>query len=59
MRINLHLAILAQALVAGPVALGGGFVKPTVEFNDIRVVVTYVSTNELMNLQGKFQCRSA
>ena len=54
MRVNLHLAILAQALVAGPVALGGELIKPTVEFNDMRVVVTYVSTNELMNLQGKF-----
>ena len=51
MRPTLHLAILAQALVAGPV-LGGELIKPTLDFNDMRVVVTYVSTSELANLQG-------
>ena len=53
MRPTLHLGMLPLALVAGPVALGGELIKPTVEFNDMRVVVTYVSTNELLNLQGR------
>lgn len=50
MRAKLHLAILAQALVAGPV-LGGEILKPTLDFSDMRVVVKYVSTGELANLQ--------
>ena len=45
------MGMLPLALVAGPVALGGELIKPTVEFNDMRVVVTYVSTGELANLQ--------
>jgi hypothetical protein len=53
MRPILHLAILTSALVAGPVALGGELIKPTLDFNDMRVVVNYVSTNELLNLQGR------
>ncbi len=50
MRANLHLAILAQALVAGSV-LGEELIKPTLDFSDMRVVVTYVSTGDLANLQ--------
>jgi hypothetical protein len=53
MRPTLHLAILAQALCAGPV-LGGELFKPTNDVNDMRVVVTYVSTGELVNLQHKY-----
>jgi hypothetical protein len=51
MRPALYLAILAPALVAGPTALGGELMKPTLDFNDMRVVVTYVSTGQLANLQ--------
>jgi hypothetical protein len=54
MRLALHLAILAPALVAGPAALGGELVKPTIDFNDMRVVVSYISTVELANLQHKY-----
>ncbi len=50
MRPTLHLVMLAQALVAGPVR-GGELIKPTVDFSDMRVVITYVSTGELANLQ--------
>jgi hypothetical protein len=53
MRLTLHLGILAAALLAGPV-LGGELIKATVDFNDMRVVVTYVSTGELVNLQQKY-----
>lgn len=53
MRAHLHLAMLAAALVAAP-AFGGETIKPTVDFNDLRVVVTYVSIGELVNLQAKY-----
>ena len=53
MRTILHLAILISSLVAESAALGGELLKPTVDFNDMRVVVAYVSTNELLNLQGR------
>jgi hypothetical protein len=42
--------IAASALLAGP-ALAGETIRPTVDFNDMRVVVTYVSTGELAKLQ--------
>jgi hypothetical protein len=35
-------------------AQGGEMMKPTVDFNDMRVVVAYVSTGELTNLQHKY-----
>jgi hypothetical protein len=54
MRLALHLAILAPALVAGPAALGGELLKPTIDVNDMRVVVSYVSTNELLNLHRQY-----
>jgi hypothetical protein len=50
MRPTLYLALLAQPLVAGLV-LGGELVKPTLNFSDMRIVVTYVSTGELATLQ--------
>jgi hypothetical protein len=56
MRLTLHLAILAQALVAGQVRGGEPF-KPTNDFNDMRVVVTYVSTLELVNLHHRYGAR--
>ena len=46
--------MLAAALVVGPAARGGDALKPTINFNDMRVVVAYVSTNELAGLQQKF-----
>lgn len=53
MRPHLHLLMLAQALVAGP-AFGGEVIKPTVHFSDMRVVVEYVTTGELVNLQHQY-----
>ena len=50
MRPTRYLAILALAVLAVPV-LGLELIKPTVEFNDLRVIVTYVSTGELANRQ--------
>ncbi len=52
MRPTLYLTVLACALSAS-VVLGGEPIKPTIDFADVRVVVIYVSTNELMNLQGR------
>ena len=41
------------ALFAGPVQ-GGELLKPTIDVNDMRVVITYVSTGELVKLQRKY-----
>ena len=49
----LHLAVLAGVLQAEP-ALGGELIAPSLEVKDMRLVVTYVSTGELVNLQGKY-----
>jgi hypothetical protein len=49
---TLHLLGLACALHAGP-SLGGELIKPTLDVKDLRVIVTYVSTDELVWLQGK------
>ena len=53
MRLAFYPAILALSLFAGPVR-GGELIKPTIDFNDMRIVVTFVSTNELVNLQRKY-----
>ena len=53
MRPTLHLVILAQALCAGPVR-GAELLKPTIDINDLRVVVTYLSTDQLVNIQHKY-----
>jgi hypothetical protein len=45
--------VVSLALLQWP-AQGGEVMKPTLDLNDLRVVVTYVSTNELVNLQRKF-----
>jgi hypothetical protein len=50
---TLQLALLACALQARPL-LGGELIKPTLDVNDMRVVVSYVSTGELVNLQAKY-----
>ncbi len=50
---TLHLAMLACALQAGPL-LGDELVKPTLDVKDMRVVVTYLPTGELVNLQAKY-----
>ena len=51
MRSPAHLTVLAAALFAAPAAPGGELIKPTLDFKDLHVVVTYVSTGELVNLQ--------
>ena len=53
MRPTVHLAILTLAPLSGPV-LGGELIKPTLEVNDMRVVVTYLSTGDLVNLQRQY-----
>ena len=52
LRPTLRLAALACTLCAR-VALGGEPIKPTTELNDLRVVVTRLSTVELINLQRR------
>jgi hypothetical protein len=44
---------VSVALLQRPVQ-AGEMMKPTVDFNDMRVVVTYVSTGELVNLQRNY-----
>jgi hypothetical protein len=44
---------LSLALLERPVQ-GGEVLKPTLDVNDMRVVVAYVSTGQLVNLQRKF-----
>jgi hypothetical protein len=44
---------MSFAMVQKPVQ-GGEMLKPTIDFNDMRVVVAYVSTGDLVNLQRKF-----
>jgi hypothetical protein len=50
---RLHLAIFVFALRVAP-SLGGELIKPTFDVSDMRVVVAYVSTNELVNLQREY-----
>ena len=49
----LHLAMLGGVLQAGPL-LGGEIIRPSLDIKDMRVVVTYVSIGELMNLQAHY-----
>ena len=44
---------VSLAVLQGP-AQGDEVIKPTIDVNDMRVVVTYLSTNELVNLQRKY-----
>jgi hypothetical protein len=41
------------AVFTGP-AQGGEILRPTIDVKDMRVVVSYLSTGELVNLQAKF-----
>jgi hypothetical protein len=51
LRLISHVALLA--VLTGP-AQGGERLTPTIDVKDMRVVVAYVSTGELVNLQAKF-----
>jgi hypothetical protein len=44
---------VSLALLEGPVQ-GGEMTKPTLDINEMRLVVTYVSTGELVNLQREY-----
>lgn len=52
MRPTPHLLVLALAPLAGPVH-GGERLEPTIDLSDMRIVLVYVSTGELVNLQRK------
>lgn len=45
------MVFLSQTLLVAP-SLAGEPIKPTVDFNDMRIVVRYLSTGELANLQN-------
>ena len=47
------LAVVASALLAGP-AWANEVIKPTLDVQDMRLVVSYVSTGELVQLQRKY-----
>jgi hypothetical protein len=49
----LTLALVAQALLA-PRGFGVESIKPTLAVQDLRVVVSYVSTGEIVKLQARF-----
>jgi len=49
----LFAALLASALSAGA-ALGAELFTPQMEFRDMRVIVSYVSTGELVKLQRSY-----
>jgi hypothetical protein len=52
---TLHRAVATLAyLVCAVPALGGELIHPTLDIKDMRVVVAYVSTGELVNLQARF-----
>jgi hypothetical protein len=56
MRPTLHFVLIALPLVAGHVQ-GGERLKPTLDLNDMRVVVSYVSALELADLQRQYGAR--
>jgi hypothetical protein len=47
------IVVIAQGLVAQP-ALATEVIKPTLDVQDMRVMVSYVSTGELVQLQSKY-----
>jgi hypothetical protein len=53
MRRALQLSLLTYAFYAWPV-LGAELIRPTLEVNDMRVIVAYVSVAELVSLQAKY-----
>ena len=52
MKPGFPVAIVAQALLTAPAL--GELLKPTLEVNDMRIIVTYVSTGEVAKLQQQF-----
>jgi hypothetical protein len=50
----LHLGIVAAALAGAFAVSGGELIKPTLDINDLRVVIKYVSTGELLRLQRDY-----
>jgi hypothetical protein len=48
-----RVAACAVTALFAEAVLGGELFKPTLDFNDMRVVVKYVSTGELVNQQKK------
>jgi hypothetical protein len=53
MRLAFYVAILASALGAAPAAVGD-ILRPTLNINDMRVIVNYVSIGELTDLQRRY-----
>ena len=52
-RALLPLVLIAPLLFAQPL-LAGEIIRPTLDANDMRVVIRYVSTGELVHLQEKY-----
>ena len=52
MRPTLRLAVLACSICTGGMSRGE-VIQPTIDLREVRVVVTHVSTNELVNLQRR------
>ena len=52
---TLHLTLLVCTLQVRPVL--AELIKPSLEVTDLRVVVSYVSTGELVNLQARYGAR--
>jgi hypothetical protein len=50
---TLHFVLLACLLHAASV-LGGELIRPTIDVNDMRVIVTYLGPGDLANLQAKY-----
>jgi hypothetical protein len=50
---NIYLAVIAQVPLISAV-LGGELLKPTLDVNDMRVVIRFVSTGELVTLQADY-----
>jgi hypothetical protein len=50
---RISVALIAYALLAQPLC-ASEVIKPTLDVQDLRVMVSYVSTGELVKLQGKY-----
>jgi hypothetical protein len=50
---RIFIVLIAQVLLA-PTAAATDVIKPTLDVQDMRVVVSYVSTGELVQLQSKY-----
>jgi hypothetical protein len=51
---GLHRTLVLAYLGYAAPAFAGELIKPTLDVSDMRVVVAYVSTGELVNLQAKY-----